>query len=51
MFVGDAMLIELDSPQRLEQSENARGHCCDTVLGNGSVREKKKQTDGLWAQE
>ena len=52
MFVDDAMLIEVDFPDRLEQSVNAWEHCCDMVLGTGSASQKKKKDiDGKWLEE
>ena len=47
MFVGEAMLIEVDFHQRLEQSQSSLGHYCDAVLGDGSVREKKENRGTL----
>ena len=38
MFVEDAMVIDVDFPDRLEQSANAWEHCCEMVLGGWSVR-------------
>ena len=41
MFVDEAMLIDVDFPDRLDQSANEWGHSCDMVLGTGSVSMKK----------
>ena len=51
MFAGDAMIVEVDLPQRLEQAANAWGHCCGAGIGNGSVSEKEKRVGGEWAEE
>lgn len=48
MFAGDAVLIEVDSPQRFGQSGNARGRCCGAVWGRCA---KKKKIEGLGATE
>ena len=50
MFVGDAMIIEVDFPGRLEQSVNAWGSCCEKVLGLSSASEYKKKVEGEWLE-
>ena len=51
MFVGDAMLIDVDLPGRLEQSARVWEHCCEMVLDFESVSDKKKEVEGTWEEE
>ena len=51
MILGDDMIVDFDSPQRLEQPSDAREHCFDAVLRRGSVSETEKKIDGHWDSE
>ena len=48
MFVGDDMVIEVDSPERSEQSAHAWGRSYETVLGLEPPSETKKKLTGNW---
>ena len=50
MFVDEAMIVDVDLPSRLEQTGDAWGCCCETVLGKGSVR-TKEEIEGSWENE
>lgn len=51
MFAGNAMIVDVDFPQRFELAACAWEHCCCAVLGNGSVSEKKGKVEGSWAED
>ena len=46
MFVDGAMIIDVDLPDRLEQSARVWDQFCETVLDDGSVSGKKKEVEG-----
>lgn len=50
MFVGDAMIIDVALPARLDRSARAWGHCFESVSDTGSVSDRQKMVERTWEE-